>query len=133
MACSLEGEGGRPPGMAADVSDMTAEDSSCICVLPVLSCAFCMSTLRLPVLGSMFVEWYCRSSDGSGGIVGVGVVKVEVEVEVKVGWVSIEESIWGYRCWSCNGGGGGGCWWGGDMMAGSVQGLNWIGLEIRVD
>jgi hypothetical protein len=72
--------------MAADVSDMTEV---------FLSCAFCMSILRLPVLGSMSpvvlsVSRYCRSSDGLSGKVGLG-VEVGVEVEVKV---FMEESCW---------------------------------------
>jgi hypothetical protein len=68
--------------MAADVSDMTADELSRGCV-GLRSCAFCMSTLRLPVMGSMFsVSRYCRSS---------------VELSAKVGLeveVSMSESRW---------------------------------------
>lgn len=109
VACSLEGEGGSAPGMAADVSDMTVEELSRGCVLAC--CALCMSvTLRLPVLGSMspvvLSVWrYCRSSDESSA-------KVGVEVS------DMEESS-GRYCWF----GGGSCWWGGDMAG------RWVGLE----
>jgi len=66
--------------MAAEASDMTAEAVlSRVCVF--VGCAFCMSTtLRLPVLGSIFsVSRYFRSSSA----------KVDLEVGV-----SMEESCW---------------------------------------
>jgi hypothetical protein len=118
VACSLEGEGGRAPGMAADVSDMML---SRVCVFP--GCAFCVSvTLRLPVLGSMSpvvlsVSRDCRSSDELSGRVGL-----EVRVSMRGSW-------WRY-CWLCPGGGS--SWWGGDMAGRCLrgerlQGLDWQG------
>jgi len=57
VGCSFRGEGGRAPGMAADVSDMI-EESRGESLWPRGSrcCALCMAepvSLRLPVLGSM--------------------------------------------------------------------------------
>ena len=97
--------------MAADVSDMTVEELSRICVFP--GCAFRVSvTLRLPVLGSMSpvvlsVSRDCRSSDELSGTVGL-------EVRVSMG-----ESCWRY-CWLYPGGGS--SWWGGDMAGRCLRG-----------
>lgn len=107
--------------MAADVSDMTVEELSRICVFP--GCAFRVSvTLRLPVLGSMSpvvlsVSRDCRTSDELSGTVGL-----------EVG-VSMVESCWRY-CRLCPGGGS--SWWGGDMAGRCLrgerlQGLDWQG------
>ena len=107
--------------MAADVSDMTVEELSRICVFP--GCAFRVSvTLRLPVLGSMSpvvlsVSRDCRSSDELSGRVGL-----EVRVSMRGSW-------WRY-CWLCPGGGS--SWWGGDMAGRCLrgerlQGLDWQG------
>ena len=97
--------------MAADVSDMTVEELSRICVFP--GCAFRVSvTLRLPVLGSMSpvvlsVSRDCRSSDELSGRVGL-----EVRVSMRGSW-------WRY-CWLCPGGGS--SWWGGDMAGRCLRG-----------
>lgn len=109
VGCSFKGEEGKAPGMAADVSDMMADEVSFVRLVWSRvpgCCALCMpgaGILRLPVLGSIspvssLPGMSCDSAAWSEGRSG-------------------EAELWGERpdewcCWCCNGGD---CWWGGGM------------------